>query len=115
MSSHRLEFKSRHTEGSSFCLCPAAWFSSPATPILAVSHVIPEIVYTEISKRVCVCVLSFPLVLPRWCYMYGMYIYCLAPHFLNIMSGRFFRIVHKKLSFDCFVEAVLSIVCTVVY
>ena len=52
--------------------------------------------------------------------MYGMYIYCLAFHFLNIMSRRFFRIVHKKLSFDCFfgsciVHCLYCGVLTVVY
>lgn len=104
MSSHHLEFKSRHTEGSPFCLCPATWFSSPVTTILAVALICYSraSLYRDKQTCVCVCILSFPLVLPRWCYMYGLYIYCLALRFLNIMSGRFFHIVHKKLSLIVF-------------
>lgn len=58
----------------------------------------------------CVCTLLPPLFYPDGA-ICMVCIYCLAPHFLNIISGRSFHIVPKKLSLDCFGGCIVHCLC----
>lgn len=75
----------------SFCLCPATLLPSPVTTVLALSLCsCRDILY--VYKQICVCVLSFPLVLHKWYYIHTGY--TLSSTLLFKTTNRSWRFSH---------------------